>query len=106
MNTETVTVTPTFGSDSDGDPVADGTPFDAEALVAPGNTSFGYGVQGDLDTAEFTLYLPIGTAVKDDDRIEVRGRVCTARVKEWHSMRTNRANLEVLCVSKTGASNG
>jgi hypothetical protein len=104
MNTETVTITPTFGLDSDGNPVDAGDPVQAQALVAPGNTAFQYGATSDTDTTDFTLYLPIDTEVKDDDLIEVRGRTCTARVREWHSMRTTRAKLEVLCRSTTGAS--
>lgn len=101
---ETVTITPTQGKNTDGDPLPAGDPFDVLGLVAPGNTSYRFNDQGELDSAAFTVYLPIGTAIKDDDRITVRDRVCVARVREWHSMRTTRANLEVLCLSVTGVS--
>ena len=101
---ETVAITPAFGYDDDGNPEPTGPTIEAEAFaVAPGNTSYSYGNNGDVDTAEYTIYLPVGTPIKDDDVIIVRGRTCVARVREWRSLRTDRAALEVLCKSATGA---
>lgn len=115
--TEQVTITPVGGRNSDGDPTADGTPFTLTALeVAPGNTLLRYGIGGDLDTVEFTVFLPlryrtavdtyqpVAAALADDFTITVRNRVCKGRVQEWNS--GGRGGVVVLAHSATGRSGG
>lgn len=104
---ETVIVTPTFGYDDDGDPRPDGTPFPLTAkFVAPGNTLREFGVGGDLEQAEFTVFLELTDLgkVKDGYRIEVRDKDCFARVQDWVSPRTGRGVVAVLAKSGTGQS--
>ncbi|WP_234785807.1 hypothetical protein [Mycolicibacterium elephantis] len=115
---ETVTVTPTSGLDSNGDPVAPGSPVTLTPLeIAPGNTVLQYGIGGDLDDVEFTVYFPprvrtgvntyaeTATVVADDYGINVRGRDCRARVAVWRSQRGGaRGGVAVLCRSATGQS--
>ena len=58
--TETVTVTPAAGIDSDGNPANSGDPVVLTPLeVAPGNLLVRHGVGGDLTGVEFTVYLPL-----------------------------------------------
>jgi hypothetical protein len=109
---ETVTITPAGGRDSDGDPVEDGTPFDVRAMeVAPGNTLLRFGIGGDLDTVDFTVFLPlrirdgeeyVSTTEKmtEDFWIHVRGRDCRGRAQEWNS--GGRGGIAVLAHSATG----
>lgn len=107
MPAETVTVTPTFGYNDDGDPIPDGTPFDlTPKFIAPGNTLREFGVGGDLEQADFTVFLAITDRgkVKDNDRIDVRGNDCYARVQDWVSPRTKRGIVAVLAKSGTGKS--
>lgn len=102
---ETVTVTPLFGNDNDGNPIDPGTPVVLTPIaIAPGNTTRQFGEGGDLDEAEFTVYLRLADAdkVKDDDRVEVRSRTCLARVQVWRSPRTGRGGVVVVCRSATG----
>ena len=116
---ETVTVTPGVGWDSDANPTTPGTPVVLTPwAVAPGNTLLVYGVGGDVDDVEFTVYLPLRTRVEtspglfayaatqslipDESRINVRGRDCVARPQVWELR--GRGGLAVLCQSKTGAS--
>lgn len=104
---ETVTITPTFGYNSGGDPLPDGTPFDlAPKFIAPGNTLREFGAGGDLEEAEFTVFLELTDLgkVKDDDRIGVRGKDCFARVQDWVSPRTHRGVVAILAKSATGTS--
>lgn len=105
---ETVTVTPVSGLDDDGDPIAAGDPVDIEAIaVAPGNTALRYNDQGELDSAEFTVYLPSGSPVSDDDLITVREKPCRARVQVWRDPWPGEVSLDgmvVLCKSVTGVS--
>lgn len=111
---ETVTVTPTVGNDSDGDPVAQGAPITLTPTeIAPGNMLRKYGKSGDLTDVEFTVYLPlrIRTAVDtylpvdevihDGDEITVRGRVCVVLLEVW---RTGgyRGGAAVLARSRSG----
>ncbi len=113
--TETVTITPLSGNDSDGDPVTPGTAVTLTPLeIAPGNMLIKYGTGGDLTDVEFTVYLPlrvptatgwadVDTVVRDGDEIEVRGRRCTALVEVWRSQRgTNRGGAAVLARSRSG----
>lgn len=113
--TETVTVTPIVGNDSDGDPSAAGTPIELRPLeIAPGNMLIRYGQGGDLTDVAFTVYLPLKTwngsawvdsesLVSDGDEIVVRGRRCTALVQVWRSGRGGqRGGLAVLARSRTG----
>lgn len=107
---ETVTVTSQAGLDEDGNPTSGGIPAVVETIaIAPGNTSFAFMDSGDVDSAEFTVYLPVGSPVHDDDLITVRGRTCRARVQEWRDPWPSGEPLEglvVLCRSVTGGSNG
>ncbi|MCV7205303.1 hypothetical protein H7J71_25185 [Mycolicibacterium peregrinum] len=105
MAAETVTVTPLFGNDDDGNPVPAGTPVVLTPIaIAPGNTTRQFGEGGDLDAAEFTVFLKLADEAKiaDDYQIEVRGKTCLARVRVWRSPRTGRGGIEVLCRSATG----
>jgi hypothetical protein len=119
--TETVTVTPQVKYDTDGNPVpGSADPVELTPLeVAPGNTLLSFGIGGELDDVEFTVYLPLrvrtgmdGTAalyqdttdlVADDCAINVRGRDCRARIQLWKSQRSaTKGGLAVLCRSATG----
>ena len=108
MALETVVVRPQVKFDSDGNPIIpDPAPVPVTLTpiaIAPGNTTRSYGDGGDLDAADFTVYLKLGDADKiaDDYEIQVRGRDCTARVQKWQSPRTGRGGLVVLCRSATG----
>ncbi|SCX05968.1 hypothetical protein [Mycolicibacterium fluoranthenivorans] len=113
---ELVTITPQAGRNTDGDPQPAGTPFDLFALeVAPGNTLLRFGVGGDLDSVEFTAYLPLRRripdtsdyqstveALTDNFRILVRGRDCAGRLQEWNS--GGQGGVVVLCHSARGKS--
>ncbi|SLF39495.1 hypothetical protein [Mycobacteroides abscessus] len=107
MAAETVTVTPTFGYDNSGDPKPDGAPFElTPKFIAPGNTLREFGIGGDLEQTEFTVYLAISDRgkVKDNDKVHVRGKDCFARVADWVSPRTNRGIVAVLAIGATGKS--
>lgn len=111
---ETVTITPIAGYNTDGDPLSNGTPFTVPAMeVAPGNTLLRYGIGGDLDTVDFTIYLPLRVrvadaivvtsgALTDDFWITVRGKQCRGRAQEWSS--GGRGGVAVLAHSATGKS--
>lgn len=102
---ETVTVTPLFSNDDDGNPVPPGTPVVLTPIaIAPGNTTRQFGEGGDLDAAEFTVYLSLAdeSKIADDYGIHVRGKDCFARVQVWRSPRTSRGGVVVLCKSATG----
>lgn len=93
------------GWDSDGNPIDTGALISMRAIaIAPGNTSLGFVEAGGGDVVEYTVYLPLGSPIVDDDLITVRGKQCRARVKEWVSPWTGRGGLEVLCAAATGAS--
>lgn len=114
--TELVTITPLGGGDSDGNPRPAGTPFQLAALeVAPGNTLLRYGIGGDLDTVEFTVFLPlrvraqvgpnwiwqsVETKLTKSFAVDVRGRRCTGRAQVWNS--GGQGGIAVLCLSATG----
>lgn len=118
MAIETVTVTPLFGTNDDGDPVPPGSPLVLTPIaIAPGNTSLAFGRGGDQDSVEFTVYFRLTTyrvennalvltntadVIADDYGIRVRGRDCLTRVRVWRSPRTDRGGVEVLCRSVTG----
>lgn len=113
---ETVTVTAPVELDSDMNPVAGsgGSVVLTPLEVAPGNSVLQYGVGGDLDDVEFTVYLSLRskvdgewvdteTVVADNSVINVRGRDCVARVAVWRSQRGYaRGGVAVLCRSSTG----
>lgn len=107
--TETVTVTPGAGElDDDGNPTQAGAPYELTPLqIAPGNTTQTYGVSGELEQADFTVYFPLGieSQIADGYLVDVRGHKCTARVRVWRSS-ADRGGVEVLCRSATGASGG
>ena len=95
------------GWDSDGNPIDSGALIVVEAIaIAPGNTSLGFIEGSETDVADYTVYLPLGSPIVDDNLIKVRGKQCRARVKEWVSPWTGRGGLEVVCKSATGASTG
>ncbi|MFV8234070.1 hypothetical protein D2E98_13380 [Mycobacteroides abscessus] len=112
--TEWVTVTPLGGKDPiTGDQLPDGAPLRLMAYeVAPGNTLLRFGVGGDLDSVEFTTYLPLrhrgadgawepsAAVLSKPFRIEVRDRNCLGRMQEWNSR--GRGGIAVLCHSGTG----
>lgn len=88
---ELVTITPRGGQDDDGHRLADGTPFDVEAIrVDPGNTAERYGAEGTVDEADFTVVLRLGSGVRDGDWIKVRGRQCVARIQRRFSQHAQR----------------
>lgn len=104
---ETVTVTPMSEMDANGDPVAPGAPVVLTPIaIAPGNTTRQFGESGELEAAEFTVYLRLAdeSKIADDYAIRVRERDCFARVQVWRSPRTGRGGVVVLCRSATGAS--
>jgi hypothetical protein len=112
--TETVTITPDTGFDGKGNPKPGGTPFTVPALeIAPGNTQLAYGVGGDLDKVEFTVFLPlrmreadgwvsVAEKATDNFSVEVRERFCRGRAQVWQS--GGRGGVVVLCHSATGRS--
>lgn len=105
--TETVVVTPQFGIDSDGNPRTAGESVTLTPIaIAPGNTLQQAGVGGELDEADFTVFLALSDEgkVHDDYSITVRGRECRARVQVWRSPRTGRGGVVVLARSATGKS--
>lgn len=112
---ETVTVTPMAGNDSDGDPVTPGEQVTLTPLeIAPGNMAIKYGKGGDLTDVEFTVFLPLrvstaagwvdtDTLISDGNEITVRGRRCVALVEVWRSQRgSGRGGVVVLARSRTG----
>lgn len=112
--TETVTVTPAAGIDSDGNPSNAGDPVTLTPLeVAPGNQLLRYGAGGDLTGVEWTVYLPLRVRfegswtpteelVRTGDDIVVRGQRCTAMVSVWRTQRGGRGGVAVLARSATG----
>lgn len=102
---ETVTVTPQFGLDNYGNPVASGEPVPLEAFaVAPGNTTITYTNAGGVDNVAYTVFFQQAVAIKDDDLIEVRGKTCRARIQLWESPYAVHGGFVVLAESTTGAS--
>lgn len=103
---EPVTVTPQVSRDDDGNPVPGGAPMVLQAFaVAPGNTTVQFTDSGNVDSADFTVYFLESVNINDGDLIEVRGRTCTARVRDWvDPYGSDVGGLEVLCTSDTGAS--
>ena len=113
--TEQVTITPMGGQNADGDPLPDGASFAVTAFeVAPGNTLLEFGIGGDLDSVDFTAYLPLrfrdvggfwsplADRLAAPFRVDVRGRSCIGRAQEWNS--GGRGGIAVLCHSATGKS--
>ncbi|QFG10029.1 head-to-tail stopper [Mycobacterium phage IdentityCrisis] len=102
--------------DDDDNPLPSGAPVVLTPLrIAPGNTALSFGEGGDQDAVEFTVYFGLTTrradtntvvattdVVADNYGIRVRGRNCLARVRVWHSPRSGRGGVEVLCRSVTG----
>lgn len=103
---EFVTVYPTTGNDSNGDPVSSGPPRVIKPLeIAPGNAVIKWGVGGDLQNIEFTVFLELKHEknIKTGDEIEVRGRRCVAAVQVWRSQRSpNQGGIAVLATSASG----
>jgi hypothetical protein len=112
---ETVSVIPTVGNDSNGDPVEQSDPITLTPLeISPGNTVIRYGFGGDLTDVEFTIYLPLrvrtatGTwmatedVVRNGDEIDIRGRRCVATVQVWRSQRSQLGGVAVLARSSSG----
>lgn len=111
--TEAVIITPQSGLDAYDDPIAAGTPFTVNGLVAPGDTTKKYGVDGNADNVAFTVYLPLrirrpsgwvrtATALTDNFTITVRGQTCLGRVREWNE--GGRGGIEILATADTGVS--
>lgn len=110
--TEVVTVTPQAAIDENDDPLPAGEPFTVPALIAPGNTMFRPGADGQLDVIDFTAYLPLmiqqdgawvrtATLLTDKFTITIRDQVCVGRAKEWND--NGRGGIEVLASIKSGA---
>ena len=110
--TETVTVTPQAKIDDNDNPVAASAPFTIEALIAPGNTTVRPGADGQLDTVDFTAYLPLtirkstgwvrtSSLLTDKFTITIRDQVCVGRAREWND--NGRGGIEVLASVKSGA---
>jgi hypothetical protein len=109
---ETVTIQPIAGRDSNGDPLEAGDPFGVRAMaIAPGNTLLRFGLGGDLETVDFTVFLPlrvrdgesyVATVSKltEDFWITVRDKRCRGRAQEWSS--GGRGGIAVLAHSATG----
>ena len=117
--TEVVTITPDTGFDGKGNPKPGGTPFDITALeVAPGATQLAFSAGGDLDSVEFTVFLPLRARLPRLDNpvltewasvaarctenfsVKVRDRFCRGRAQVWDS--GGRGGVVVLCESATG----
>lgn len=78
---EQVTVAPQGGRDDTGQPTAGAAPFDVLAYaVTAGNTLQRFGITGNTDEADYTVAVPLDTAIKDNDLVTVRGRTGYARV--------------------------
>lgn len=103
---ESVTIIPQVDRDDNGDMVAAGSPYTLVAkAVAPGNTTLSYNTSGDVEDVDFTVYLPLGSVIKDDDVIMVRTKKCYARVQVWQSAyNTGRGGVVVLAKAITGRS--
>lgn len=100
---EQIVVTPRGGQDDDGRREPDGVPFPVLAIaVDAGNTAAQYGIEGTVDQADFTVVLPLGSGVRNDDWVTVRGRRGLARIQTEYSQHADR-NQEVVTVrSRTG----
>ncbi len=101
---ETVTITPFADRDADGNPVSAGAAYSLTAkAVAPGNTMLAYRTGGDVEEADFTVFLPLGSVINDNDLIMVRGKKCSARVQVWDSAwNTGRGGVVVLAKAVSG----
>ena len=110
--TETVTITPQAGVDANDDPLPAAAAFSVAGYVAPGNTTVRFGVDGDLDQVQFTVYLPLKiklrgawarttTALTDNFTITVRDQVCVGRAQEWDQC--GRGGVVILASANTGA---
>lgn len=105
QNSEQVTVIPRNGRDDNGQPRADGTPqVVLAANVEPGDTSFQYGITGELDQADFTVALPIDVPINDGDAMIVRGYYGVVRVSKSINRWVDRQVQIVLVYSTTGGS--
>ena len=105
--TETVQVTPRYPRDTNGDSLPDGAPYSLTPLaIAPGNTMRRFGDGGDLEEADFTVYLNLADEPKiaDNYGIRVRGRDCYARVQVWKSPWSGRGGIVVLAKAPSGQS--
>ncbi|HUY02392.1 MAG TPA: hypothetical protein VMV33_03840 [Rhodocyclaceae bacterium] len=104
--TEKVTIFPVVGNDDNGDPLPEGAPIVVTPLeVAPGNAVLKYGVGGDLQNIEFTVFLELRheSNIKTGDEMLVRGRRCVAAVQIWRSQQSpNQGGIAVLATSASG----
>lgn len=109
---ETVIITPQGGLDANDDPLPAGTPFTLNGLVAPSTTTIQPGADSDLDTVDFTVYLPLlverpsgwirtVTALTGNFTVTVRGVVCVGRVREWDD--SGFGGVEIVATGKSGA---
>lgn len=100
---EKVIITPTFGRDGTGQPEPLGAAVTVIARsVSPGNTTRQVGDDGELDAADFTVAFDLDVAVKDGDRITVRGRTGYARVMDNLEEWAGRSTRVVLVRSRLG----
>jgi hypothetical protein len=109
---ERVTITPQVGVDANDDPLPGGVPFDVWALIAPGNTAVRYGADSQLDSVDFTAYLPlrvrqpsgwvaVSSLLTDNFTITIRDQVCVGRAREWNE--NGRGGIEILASIRSGA---
>lgn len=68
--------------------------------VAPGGGSHSSEKSRESESTAFTVYLPLGTDLTDDDELKVRGDRFRIIVNNWNMDR--RGGLEVLCVRGQG----
>ena len=103
---ETVTIFPTVGNDDNGDPLPQGAPIVVTPLeIAPGNAVNKWGVGGDMQNIEFTVFLELRheRSIKTGDEMLVRGRRCLAAVQVWRSQQSpNQGGIAVLATSASG----
>lgn len=105
QNAEQVIIIPRNGRDDSGQPLPDGEPVTVLAAnVEPGDTSFSYGITGELDVADFTVALPIDAAINDGDAMIVRGCYGIVRVSKAINRWVDRQVQVVLVYSYTGGS--
>ncbi|CPR79254.1 hypothetical protein [Mycobacteroides abscessus] len=109
---EQVTIIPSGGHNGDGDALPDGAPLVLIAYeVAPGNTLLSYGIGGDLDSVDYTVFLPLrfradgiwsalAPKLEKPFDIKVRGRRCKGRAQVWDSR--GHGGIAVLAHSSTG----
>lgn len=100
-SSEQVVITPRGGRDDSGQPQPDGEPYTVMAYAVTADSSEAhYWVSGEIDTDSFTVALPLTAPIRDQDWVEVRGRIGTARVRTDLNRWVDR-NVRVVSVQST-----